>query len=254
MGTLKYRGRPPDTDFTLLHKRYTDDHYDAVKVDNAFVNVTVATEAVPLATPAYVDGQDNLRDHIAAVDTADAGYLAATSLGVVNGVASLGSDTYVPSSQLPALTTERRGFLVNASSVLLTSTQEITNTGNKGFEAARLTINDPGYAYTALFFAYAQGGSVQGTQPARTLGTGSFGQISVLRDDNTKYAWCFCNSANVFDTFCAKPFADTTISPTVRPPLYGTTNFSMWLGLWSGSTYSFTPTGLRFFALVFPGF
>jgi hypothetical protein len=237
-----------------VSKRYTDDRYDAVKVDTAFVNSVVATEAIPLATPAYVDGQDNLRDHITVVDAGDAAHLAATVLGQPNGVASLGSDTYVPSTQLPTLTTERRAFIVNASSVLITGTQEITTTGTKGFEAARLTINDPGFPYTPLIFAYAQGGALQAPPASRTLGTGSFGQISVLRDDNTKHSWCFCNSAQMLDTFCAKPFADTTINPTTRPPLYGTTNFSMWLGLWSGSTYSFTPTGLRFFALVWPGF
>lgn len=254
MGTLRYRGRPPDTDFTLMAKSAIDARYNAIKVDNAFVNSAVATEALVLSTPAYVDQQDNLRDHLTDVDAADATYLPTSSLGVANGVASLGTDNYVPAGQLPTVQTERRPFLVNASQVLLTAGQEITTVTNKGYEAARLVINDPGYAYIPVFSAYVLGGAVNSAPPSRILGSGSYGQVTVLRSDGVKYAWCFCTPTNVLDYFCAMPFGDTSTNPTSMPPLYGTTNWSMWLGLWSGSTYSFYPGNLKFFCMVYPGF
>lgn len=254
MTGLQYRGRVPDTDFSVLHKKWADDNYDLVKVDAAFVNNAVATEGIPLVSQTYVDNQDNLREKITAVDTADLGYLLATVLGTASGVASIGADGYVPSAQLPTLTTERKPFVVNATEVLMTGTHEVTTLNNKEYRAANLTITDPGFPYIPLFFAYVSGGSLNGVQPSRMLGTGSYGQISVLRSDNLKYAWTLCNSKKALDTFCAMPFADTTINPTVLPPLYGTTQWSLWLGLWSGSTFTFTPTGFRFFAFVWPGF
>jgi len=254
MSGLQYRGRAPDTDFSVLHKKWADDQYDLLKVDEAFVNNAVATEGIPLVSKNYVDTQDNLREKIATVDAADLNYIAATALGNASGVASIGPDGYVPSAQLPTLTTERKPFIVNATEVLMTGSREVTTLNNKEYRAANLTIEDPGFPYIPLFFAYVMGGSLNGPQTTRLLGTGSYGQISVLRSDNLKYAWTICNSKKALDTFCAMPFADQTINPTVLPPLYGTTQWSLWLGLWSGSTFHFTPNGLRFFCIVWPGF
>jgi hypothetical protein len=253
MGTLEYIGRYPDTDFTLVHKRYADAQYAAVKVDTGYVNSCVATEVVPLTSTGYVDAEDNLKDHVADVTATDANYIPLTQLGVANGVAQLGSDVYVPAANLPPLTTERRPFIVNGSG-FFSGTHEVISLNAKEFQAGSLTITDPGFPYIPVFTAVIQGGSVNGNQPSRMLGTGSYGQVSILRSDGLKYGWCICTAQKTLDFFTVLPFADTTINPTVLPPLYGTTNWALWLGLWSGTTYSYTSTGMQFYATIWPGF
>lgn len=253
MSTLKFVGRPPDSDFSVVHKKYTQARYDTVKVDSAYINSQIALIAPTLVSQSYVDTQDSQRSSKAAADAADAGYLLATQRGVTSGIAPIASDGYIPSANLPTLQTERKPTYTVASTTFLTTTRNVTTTNAKEYQAATMNIADPGYPYYPLCFALIRGGAINVTQnPSRSMGTPSYGQVSILAADNTKYSWCICNSRKVYDYHLAMPFADTTINPTTRPPVEGALTLNLWLGLWGGSIYTFDATGLQFFSINIP--
>ena len=105
---MKYVGRYPDADFSVVYKDYVDSSYAAVRVDSDFVQQTVAGEAQYLVDKAYVDQQDNFRAKKSQVDAADALYLPKSQKGSPNGIASLDEFGYVYSSQVPStIVTER---------------------------------------------------------------------------------------------------------------------------------------------------
>lgn len=249
MSTLAYRGRAPDSDYTLIPKSYADTNYAAQQVTPAFISAAVINEMVNGVTPAYVDQEDSFLAHKNAVNTADATYLPNTALGVANGVAQLGSDVYIPAAQLPALQTERKPFLKNADTYFLTgtATREVTTVNPREFQVASLAIPDLGFVYTPLFFAVIRGGSINGTATTRTMGTGNYAQISVFRSDNTRYAFTLTTGQQPYDAFTCLPSSD------VITPLSGANTFGLYVGMQSGRTYTFSAIGLRFFALVFPG-
>ncbi|AON96988.1 minor tail protein [Mycobacterium phage Tonenili] len=254
MSTLKYVGRAPDADFSVTHKKYVTNRYDAVRVDAAYINGKVAEVGASLVTPAYVAAQDAQRATKAAVDAADANYLPVTARGAAGGVVPIDEDGYVPSDMLPTLQTERKAFFKNVDTVLLSGNRVVTTVNAKEFQVAEMTIPDPGFPYIPLIFATIQGAAASAaTTPLRHMGTNNYGQLSVLDDENTKYAWAVCGSRKTYDFYTALPFADPTVNPTSRPPVYGPLTLGLWIGLWSGTTFTFNSTGLQFYAICYPG-
>lgn len=247
---LEYRGRAPDSDFSVVHKKWADDHYTLIKVDTAYVNTQVATAVVNLADPAFVDAQDNLRAKTALVDAADALYVPLTQKGQPNGVASIGSDGYVIPSQLPALTTERKPVSKNVDTIYLSGTRGVTNLTPKEFKAATLTFADPGFPYIPLVIASVQGGATSGTQGPKTIGGGSYGQISVLDADDKRYAWAVCTDQKSLSYHLAIPYGEPLRA--VPYSVSGALTLDLWLGLWSGSAYTFTSDNLVFYLVAYP--
>lgn len=253
MSTLKYVGRAPDSDYSAVHKKYVDQRYSTVKVDDAYIDSQVAAIGTTLVSQTYVDAQDAQRATKSAVDTADAGYLLASSRGAASGVAPLSSDGYIPSANLPTLQTDRKPFYTVASSTFLSGLRVVTTVNPKEYQAATMTIPDPGFPYYPLCFALIRGGAINATQtPNRSTGTPHYGQVSILGSDNTKYGWCLTGSRKCYDFHLAMPFADDTIDPSTRPPVIGSLTLGLWLGLWGGSTYTFDSTGLQFFSINYP--
>lgn len=244
-----YKGRPPNSDFSVTHKQYVDTAYATAKVDLAYINQAVAHEALNLVTTIYVDQQDGFLAQKTTADVADTNYLSVSELGQPNGLARLGLDTYVPTAQLPALQTERRVTFKNADSLFLTSTRELSVVNPRDYEVGRLTIADPGYPYVPLLFAMVTGGSVNGTAATGALGTGNFAQLSVMRD-TIRYSYLLTSSQKTYETFTVLPTADPANSGA---PLSGDNTFSLWAGLDRGTTYTLNAVGLAFFAMVFPG-
>jgi hypothetical protein len=249
VSALGYKGRAPDSDYSVLHKKWVDDRYAAQKVDNTYINAQVAAKiaAAGLVDQLYVDQQDATLAHKAAVDSADYNYLPASQLGTAGGVAQLGADIYVPAANLPPLQTERAPYFKNADSIFLTGTRDVSQVNPKEFEAARLTIPDLGFSYTPLLFAVIQGGAINAPNPlGRAMGTGNYAQISVLHTDNSRRALTITSGQKAFDFFVCMPSAD------VATPLAGANTFGLWLGMQTGTTYSFKAEGLRFWAMCFP--
>lgn len=253
---LKYLGREPGSDFSVMTKKKVDDAYAAVSASDSFLHSATALAAATadLATPTYVDTQDGFRATKSAVDSADANYLLATTRGAANGVAPLGSDGYIPSANLPTLNSNRKPIFKNVDTVFLTAPRVVTTTNAKEYEAARLTIADPGFPYIPVPFAVIRGGAVNATEPAsQSVGTGNYGQISILDASNVKWGWCITTGQHPQSWHTALPFADNTINPTARPPVTGITTLSLYLGVWTGTTYTFDNVGLQFYCLVYPG-
>jgi len=253
MSALQYRGRAPDSDFHVVHKKYIDDRYATLKVDSAFINSAITAEIANqgLVTPSYVDAQDNLLAHKVNVDAGDATAIPVSALGAVNGVASLGPDIYVPSAQLPPLQTERPVFYKPADTYFLTgtATREVTQVNPREFKAATLTIPDLGYPYTPICFAIVRGGSLNGPNSTRALGTGCYAQITILRSDNVRFGYTLTTGQKAYDTFTCFPAIDPN---TPQTPLTGSNTFDLWFGMQTGTTYTFSAVGLLFYALVMP--
>jgi hypothetical protein len=252
--SLKYVGRAPDSDASIVTKKYSDDRYSILRVDNAYIDSLVSAAVVPLTTQTYIDSQDLLRAKKTDVDIADAGYLALSTRGAANGVAGLDNNSYVPSANLPTLITQRKASMVTGTS-LMSGDRVSASTITKDFQAATLTIADPGFPYIPLLFAQVMGGSVNGTAASPKLGTGSFGQMTILRaSDDLKFSWGLATAHTNLGMHNAIPFADSSVNPTTRPPLTGASSFGLWLALFSGTTYTWKTTALNFFAIVLPGF
>lgn len=248
--TLTYIGRTPDADLSVVRKDYADTRYATVKVDTAYVNNAVATEATGLVLPSYVDAGDATRAKKADVDAADANYVLQSDRGATNGVASTDINNFIPSAQLPTVQTSRLPVFKDVDTTSLTGNQQLTVVGLKGFQAASLTIADPGFPYVPLAFAMVQGGSINGTQNANGLGTGNYGQISILRStDDVKFGWMVTSGQKQLDFHTVVPFGTLN---TVPAPINGSLTLNLWLGLYGGTTYTFNPTGLQFWAIAYP--
>jgi hypothetical protein len=255
MPPIRYVGRTPDSDTSVVPRSYVNTRYDTIRVDDDYINSEVAAQAsaAGLVNPAYVDQQDNLRALKTAVDAADQNYVPTTQVGQANGVVPLDNNSYVTSPYLPTVQTNRKPLFVPATSIIISGQYQATSNNPKEYQAASLTIPDPGYPYVPLIFAQVLGGSTLGASANRMMGTGSYGQISVLRNDDTKYSWCLTTAHRHMAMHTALPFADNSVNPGNRLPIEGAVDFSLWLSLWSGSTYTFASAGLTFFALVYPG-
>jgi len=249
MSGLQYVGRAPDSDFSVVHKKWVDDRYAQVKVDLAYVNSATTAALTSKVTTDYVDTQDNLRAKSADVDAADATYVPLSQKNQANGIATIGPDGYIPAAQLPALSTQRKVSYKFADTIYLTGTQSVQTTSAKEYKAATLTIPDPGFPYVPLAFADIQGGSTSGAQGTRTEGTGSFGQISILDPTDVKYGWGICTDMKTLAYYKAIPYGPVGKLPAaVNGPL----TLDLWLALWAGQTYIFTGASLLFWAMVYP--
>ncbi|QIG58153.1 hypothetical protein SEA_SKOG_1 [Gordonia phage Skog] len=247
---LDYVGRTPDSDHSIMSKKWVDDRYASVKVDSAYINTTVAAATVSLVNPTYVNAQDALRASIASVDSADALYVPTSQEGQPGGVPTIGANGYIPPAQLPALQTQRKPVFKNYDTLYLSGSYEVTS--DNRYRAARLVIPDPGYPYVPLVFATVRGGAVNGIQAtgSRATGAGSFGEITVLDDDDVCYAWTVCGDVKAMAFHKAIPFADTNDVPAAG--LAGPRDLSLWFSLNAGNSYIFSSQDLSFYAIIWP--
>lgn len=253
---MRYVGRAPASDFAVVTKGDVDTRYAAAAPDDAWIEgaADVSAAAAALVGQSYIDTQDASRAAISAVDTADANYLLATTRGAVNGVASIGSDGFIPAAQLPTLNTNRKVGFKNVDTTFISGNRTVTTTTTREFEAARLTIADPGYPYIPVPFCVIRGGAINAATPAvPTIGTGNYGQVTILDASLVKWGWCITTGQKGMGWNIAIPFADTTVNPTARPPVTGSLTLSVWLACWTGTTFTFDSTGMQFYCLIYPG-
>lgn len=257
-GPLKYVGRRPDNSgYAVMSKAQVDDAYEGSRVDNDYVTGAVQDVLPSLASLTYVTNQDAQRATKTAVTAADATYVPVSQLsGVSGGVVPLNSSSSVPLSRVPAtIQTHRAPIVKYADTVHLVGTEVmVAPSGAKQYLAASVTIADPGYSYIPLPFAVVRGGALDSADPVtRSMTTACYGQLSVLDADNVKYGWTVCTGRKVYDFHTLLPFADDQVNPTSRPLVEGPLTLDLWLGLYGGTTYTFTNTGFQFYVLIYPG-
>lgn len=250
---IPYVGRVPNSDSSIMTKVNVDDRYGELAVSDDFLGDQLAAETPALVTQTYVDTQDALRATKVAVDALDAQYLPDTARDAANGVAPLNSSGYVPATNLPFVYTSRWPTFHNVDNTYMTSQHTCTTTNVKEYEAARLTIPDPGFPYIPIPFALVLGGALAGTAASESVGTSIYGQITILDASNTKWGWCITSGQKQLVYHSCLPFADSTVNPTSRPPVTGSTTLSLYLSVWGGASYTFDPLGLQFYAIAMPG-
>ena len=248
---VKYVGRAPNNDASLVTAGWSDARHTALAVDDAYITASVAAYAAsaPLKAPAYVDAQDALRATKIAVDLADSQCVPLTDVGAADGVASLDGSLYIPDEQLPELVLSRPGFYAPATVVHLTSEQTLVSTNAKTLKAAPVEITDPGYDYCALPMAHIRGRSVGALGHSRRRGGDSAGRMTVLDADDNLYGGGRTDTSMALATFPVIPTAAVGAFPSV---VSGDLTLDLWLALASGTGYVFSDEGFTFFALVIP--
>lgn len=253
MTGVPYKGRPPDSDFSVVPKKYVDDRYTTIKVDNAYVDGVVATVGATLVTPGYVDSADAPLAKKTAADAADTLYVPNSSKGQPNGVPSLDGSAYIPSGQLGTVQTARKAFGPSSVTYFLTGSRELLLINPKEYKVASLTLNDPGFPYVILAYATIRGGSIAGTQAALDKGTGNYAQFSILRStDDKKYGWMVTTGQKPLDSHQVIPYGELSSTPVTIPPSVGATTLDLYAGLYGGSTYTINNTSLAFYAVAYP--
>jgi hypothetical protein len=249
---VKYVGRAPNNDASLVTAGWVDTRHTALAVNDAYISASIAAYAAsaPLETPSYVDANDALRATTVAVDAADATCVALSQVGAANGVASLDGSLYVPSGQLPDLVLSRPVTYVPASTIWLTSEVAISATATKTFKAAEIVIDDPGYDYRPLPFAYVRGRSQGSPGHSRRRGGDSAGRLTILSAaDDALFGGGRTDTCMSMTSSVAIPTAPTGTVPSV---VSGDLTLQLWLAMLNGTSYYFNPEGFSFFAMVFP--
>lgn len=166
MAELEYVGRFPDADFGLMHKGGVDYRFKQVAVNQDDVDNAVIPRRSELVLPSYVQQQDALLARKSYVDSQDDLRELRTSLGAANGIASLGADGKVPTSQIPALEDYTPRYF-NATS------PDNTNWSNQTTTTRTLhtfSIPYPGYPYSIWCFGHVG---------CRSVGNWSHAEIEV---------------------------------------------------------------------------
>lgn len=251
MSTLKYIGRPQDSDGSLVHKQYVDTRYAQISVDQAFVDSTGNAIASTLVNQAYVDAGDATRAKIAAVDASDANYILATQRGLNNGIAPIGADGTIPAIHYPAdIKTDRAVGFANVSSILLSSRTVLTTT-TKEYQAAIMEIADPGFPYIPMVFGSVRGQCGTKQPQNRRMGNGSIGKMVVLSQSDQVWGAGLATGSFRPQDNIIRPYGAPGQTPGTTTPMTGANTLSIWLSLWKGSTYTFTSENLSFYALLF---
>lgn len=277
MATLKYVGRAPDSDSTIVPKSYADSQNANLSVTTTIVNNIIAAAAVNLTDQTYVDAQDALRAHKNDVTAADNLYVALSALGAAGGVASLDGSGNIPAGQIPAgVRTDRVAACYSVAhtgtlpllggtpnttagaigTINLASgvTHTVSTTTVREYQLASIVIPDPGFPWKPLPFAWVQGNSSSGTNPGtRQSGNGNYGLLTCMPPSgvsDTVYGLGLCTASYVTDTYAMTPYAATNQTHTSVPAINGSLELDLYGCLWSGTTYTFVGTNLNFLVLV----
>lgn len=253
MPAWKHVGRNPNSDASMVTKAYVDERRTALAVTPQYILDVVDNyaSAISLVDQSYIDERDATRAKIADVDTADDLYLAAADRGASNGVASLDGSGTVPMSQLPTpLVTSLPMTYVEAQTVNLEAEQTVTSSVTKTYQAAVLTITDPGFPYVVLPFAMISGRCPGTIDHSRRVGGDNFGKMTILTSSDVLMGAGVADNLLRSTTYPVVPTAPLSTTPTLQG---GNLTLRLWLALYSGTQYTFEPDGFRFYALVLPG-
>lgn len=254
---LKYVGRfTPASDFFVATKGFTDAYWDSVRVDNTYIDAQMVTLLSTLNTASFVDTRDATKAKKTYVDSQDALYVPYTQRAVAGGVAPVNDSIQVPAINVPpGILTDRVATALNPT-LIISGPHTVTDQNNsQEYLAATLDIADPGYPYLPLIFGQVMGTASNATNPGDGQGLGTYGQAIVF--DSSNNAWGRAVTASNFRTrgFPIKPWALSGQTPMT---LTGATQLSLYMSLFSQAPatadgYTFTNTGLSFWALIVPG-
>lgn len=148
MAELKYVGRYPDQDASLVNGGYVEDRRAAMGVNQSQVDAALSNALADRALKSYVDSQDATYPLKTYVDTQDAKYVDLSKLGAANGVASLDASSKLLAAQTPNL----RGGATYWRSTGSWSTPGIVSSTTPKVVYSD-TISYPGFPWYPLVFA-----------------------------------------------------------------------------------------------------
>jgi hypothetical protein len=256
MPGIRYEGRAPDSDSSLITRKWSLDNAAALAVTTSFVNAEIArvVAASNLQTTTYVDAQDGLLAKLSDVQAADALHLASTARGTT--VASLDSSGMLTSTQVPSnLITERTARSVAATAPSFSGSYTCTTTSTREKLLATITVPDPGFPYHPLPFGFVSGqaSSTAGLYP--WSGNGILGQLTVCppaESGDTIYGVGACSDSPTTGLYPFFPYGASGTTPTNRPAVSGTLRLDLYGCCLEGNGYSFSSTGLTFYVIVIP--
>lgn len=266
MSGLQYVGRTPDSDSSIINRSYADALDDTLVVTDGYVNSVISTKVTPLQTPAYVDQQDLLRAHKLSVDIMDENYVPLTDLGQPNGVATTDNYGSITVSQIPSTAvTNRTSLYYEAASQGIVylqpgNTQSVISTSNsRETRLASITVPNPGYPWFPLCFAFVQGKS-GGADPGQGHTNTNVGQLVVQPPQGVSdniYAAAICLSSMNYNFHTLLPNArvgSPAVTPLTFPAVTGSLQLDLYGSCYTGSSYTWSGTGLAYYILVFPAF
>jgi hypothetical protein len=273
MATAPYVGKDPATgsDSSVVTKKWADDQAAATRVDQAWVNAQIATEATNQALqlqpktppPSYVDQQDGLRAKKADVDLADQNYVPTSARGAANGVATLDTAGDVTASQVPSGLVLTRPILVYTASLDGTiylqpgQTHECDTNTYREFQLATIPVPDPGYPWRPLVSGMVGGYSSGGVAPASgAKDSGNMGLVTVIPPDgvsDTIYGVGVCAAAyQTVGFYPVLPAGAGNQTPVTVPPIVGPLELGLWASCYTLTGYTYVGEGLFFQVQVFP--
>lgn len=262
MPPLSYVGRNPDSDAILVPKSYADSLAAAVAVTTGYVNGLIQAQIIDnqLQTTAYVDTQDALRAKKATADANDLNYLPATQLNAAGGVAGLDEDGDLIAGQVPSgLVTDRvvqtYSCQLNGSVILGNgATHRCTTSDVREFLIATIVISDPGYPFRLLPFGQVQGAALTPASAQRNVGNNIFGRLVAMptSGSNQIYGMGICTDSTHMATYAVHPHGGAGDTPINVPSTNGGLTLGLYGSCFYGNGYTFSGTGLVFWALVVP--
>lgn len=255
MPGIRYEGRYPDGDSSLITRQWSNETAAALAVTNPFLAGEVArvVAASSLQTTTYVDAQDALLAKLADVQSADSALLDTGARNTT--VATLDSSGNLTASQIPStLVTERAAFSVAAAGASFSGSYSTTTTTIREKLLATLTIPDPGFPYIILPFGSVTGqaGGTPGLYP--WSGNGVCGQLTVCPPpgDDTIYGLGACSDSSAAGAYPILPYGSSNNTPLNRPAVNGSLTLNLYGCCFQGSGYSFSSTGLVFYVIGIP--
>lgn len=239
MQPLKYLGRTPRNDSSVVTKGYVDSRYEQEQVTPDYIDGQVRNYALTqgLVDRAYIDDADSTRAKKEDVDHADSNYLPLIIRGLPGGAATLDAARYIPASQVPSGLKVSRGVEFIDGVRQMASSATISSTNQKAYLAATVSISDPGYPYQPLPI-----GRIRGN------GSSSTGAMRVF-DGSDRLHGGGVAAGSAMGHYSILPAASTGQRPFV---VTGGITLRLYLSLRTGSSYTFSATDMAFFALLFP--
>lgn len=252
---IRYEGRYPDGDNSLVTKKWTDDTATASAVTTTFITneISRVVSESTLQTITYVDSQDALLAKLADVTAADTLYLNTSARNAT--VAGLDGSGMLISGQIPTTVVTDRLARSHVGTASFSGNYTCNTTLTREKKLASVTIPDPGFPYIVLPFGSVTGqaGGTPGVYP--WSGNGVCGLLTVCPpagSGDTIYGLGAATDSPVSTSYPIFPYAASGATPANRPALNGATTLDLYGSCFQGSGYTFYSAGLSFYVIVIP--
>jgi hypothetical protein len=281
---LRYLGDTSDGDYSIVTKSYADTYFrNNGIVDSSWVTSRCNSVSSNVLSQSQVSASINATDStgsrlyptISQLNALKDTYADTSLLGAANGIAVSNftgglNPIYVPSNIITdnkAIFYDCLNYSTSYRPTGFTGSATYVASGNNttGFEAARVTIPDPGFSYYLMNFVYIKGKAKgSATFPTLAVSTLNVGNIIVATTAGSNsipknyFARGVAAPSPNINWHVAVPFVFPWGDSAPTKPRTGTTAFtgstslSLYLSNYQGEGYTFYAEGLMWIAILFP--